>query len=701
MYIDVVYEVAARSVKTGGRVFMVLFLLLGYAPATQGQDWRVEAEARIEAHRMADFIFDIKDANGTPIEGATVQVEMQRHAFKFGTAVQAAWVRDEPRALLASGDLDLGEKLSAFRVPLDAPQGAVIASAHLQFTADKDNQEQATALTIWASVEGDAPDFDLAGISSRPRTAASVAWTVPPWMMQEESGPAQRSPDVTSLVQEVVDQAGWQAGQHIVFILDGSGKRSARTFDKDPQVAPQLVLTVAGEEKNARVSRLIDDAEETGSDFFGDDANRYRSELVQLFNYAAPGNALKWRPWEGDPAVAEGTLAWLASRNIPVRGHAMIWSSWRWDAIPVDVEERQNEPEFVRRRAADHVKTIAETYAGRVPEWDVVNEPLHETDLEDIIGFDERLNWFQLARAGAPNARLFVNDFDILEGPAKVQAYKTLITDLINAGAAIDGVGMQGHFLGQPPTAEQLVTRLASLAELGLPLQITEFDMNNSWSSEQQAAFMEEVLVASFAEPAMTAFNMWGFWDGNHWLGNAPLFAGDWTLKQSGAVWKDYVFNRWWTDEEVITDATGTAELRAFKGDYKLTIHYKGHTDSLEVSLPFQQTIDWTLPGVSVANESDQAVETGLKSSIYPNPASGIAHFVVDISAVSEVQLELFDVLGRQVWQHTSASLAPGTHRFMIPDQAGLMANGLYMARVTAVSSGETFVNTLPLMYMR
>ncbi|MBK8504357.1 MAG: endo-1,4-beta-xylanase [Saprospiraceae bacterium] len=49
--------------------------------------WRDEASRRIEDLRKKDLVVKVQDANGNPIKGATVKVEMQKHEFGFGSAV--------------------------------------------------------------------------------------------------------------------------------------------------------------------------------------------------------------------------------------------------------------------------------------------------------------------------------------------------------------------------------------------------------------------------------------------------------------------------------------------------------------------------------------------------------------------------------------------------------------------------------------
>lgn len=51
--------------------------------------WRKDALARIEKHRKGDMIVEVVGADGKPLKNAEVSVQMQRHAFEFGNAVNS------------------------------------------------------------------------------------------------------------------------------------------------------------------------------------------------------------------------------------------------------------------------------------------------------------------------------------------------------------------------------------------------------------------------------------------------------------------------------------------------------------------------------------------------------------------------------------------------------------------------------------
>ncbi len=52
--------------------------------------WRKAAQQRIEKYRMAPFTIRVINAEGKPVKNALVHIEMTRHAFAFGSAVDAS-----------------------------------------------------------------------------------------------------------------------------------------------------------------------------------------------------------------------------------------------------------------------------------------------------------------------------------------------------------------------------------------------------------------------------------------------------------------------------------------------------------------------------------------------------------------------------------------------------------------------------------
>ncbi len=113
------------------------------------------------------------------------------------------------------------------------PQGAIITKASIQFATKSEDQSTGYSnLNIKGELSGDAAIFieENKNISNRVQTDASVIWEPAEWLIQGESGDRQRTPDLSVLLQEIIDQNSWQNGNAIAFIITGEGTRSAHNF---------------------------------------------------------------------------------------------------------------------------------------------------------------------------------------------------------------------------------------------------------------------------------------------------------------------------------------------------------------------------------------------------------------------------------------------------------------------------------------
>jgi hypothetical protein len=147
---------------------------------------------------------------------------------------------------LTSSDLEMTLEGSIQTVGMrfnlvDIPEGATITNANIQFQTDEINSEPST-LTIEGEASDNALTFTSASgnITSRARTASSVEWTPAPWLTVGEAGPDQQTADISTVVQEIVDQPGWTSGNSIVIIITGTGKRVADSYNGTATGAPLL-----------------------------------------------------------------------------------------------------------------------------------------------------------------------------------------------------------------------------------------------------------------------------------------------------------------------------------------------------------------------------------------------------------------------------------------------------------------------------
>lgn len=124
---------------------------------------------------------------------------------------------------------------------VNIPQGAVITNAYIQFQADEVSTV-ATSLVIRGEDADTAAAFTTANsnVSSRASTDATVHWTPAAWSTVGAAGLDQRTPDLSGIVQEIVDRGGWSALNNMVFVVTGSGTRTAESFEGTGAGAPLL-----------------------------------------------------------------------------------------------------------------------------------------------------------------------------------------------------------------------------------------------------------------------------------------------------------------------------------------------------------------------------------------------------------------------------------------------------------------------------
>lgn len=133
------------------------------------------------------------------------------------------------------GQQSVGLRMSGLQVP----KGATVTLAQVVFTADETDDESSD-LVICGLAEDDALTFDAGPWSLRDRdyTVASVGWIgVRAWTSVSTE---YVSPDLSRIVQEIIDRDGWQAGNGVALVISGSGHRTAESFEGNSELAPRL-----------------------------------------------------------------------------------------------------------------------------------------------------------------------------------------------------------------------------------------------------------------------------------------------------------------------------------------------------------------------------------------------------------------------------------------------------------------------------
>ncbi len=122
---------------------------------------------------------------------------------------------------------------------VNIPAGATITNAYLQFNA-KESDSDASSLSIHAQLTPSSPPMDITPywLSGQTSTIASVAWQAPAWTF----GNIYPTPNISTVIQELVDLNGFNENSSITIIITGTGSRTAHSYDGDPTKAATLVI---------------------------------------------------------------------------------------------------------------------------------------------------------------------------------------------------------------------------------------------------------------------------------------------------------------------------------------------------------------------------------------------------------------------------------------------------------------------------
>jgi endo-1,4-beta-xylanase len=263
--------------------------------------------------------------------------------------------------------------------------------------------------------------------------------------------------------------------------------------------------------------------------------------VVEQFNQVSPENDLKWQLIHPEPgpdgydwAPADAFVEYGVKHDMYIVGHTLVWHGQtpRWvfqgDA-PVEGDEQAardqppqaqgqgagpgqgNQPGERRRRRGgfggggfgftgpratreqllermrDHIHAVVGRYKGKIHAWDVVNEALADGGQEvlrdslwrQIIGDDFIAKAFEYAHEADPDAILRYNDYG-LENPTKRAKLIKLITQLKEQGVPVMAIGTQTHVSASSPSYEEMDRALTEMASLGLPIHVTELDVNTA-----------------------------------------------------------------------------------------------------------------------------------------------------------------------------------------------------------------------------
>jgi len=334
------------------------------------------------------------------------------------------------------------------------------------------------------------------------------------------------------------------------------------------------------------------------------DLKQYKEKFLENFNSAVTENAVKWGNMEREKGkvnynVVDGILEWTTANHIPLRAHNIFWG------VPNFVQPwlKELDDQELKQTLQNRAETLAARYKGRFAEYDLNNEMIHGNYYEDRLG-PEITKWMaEWVHNGDPDARLYLNDYDIATGK-KLPEYMAHIRALLGQGVPIAGIGVQGHLHAETFDRYELKRSLDSLAIFQLPICITEFNMPGQRSKymndrtlkmtaeeeAQNATELVDFYRICFAHPAVKGILMWGFWERANWIPVSSMYRADWTATPTADAYRNLIFNEWMTKESGKADRKGNYTTSAFYGKYRITAGDVTRTVDFDQAM----TIDFT-----------------------------------------------------------------------------------------------------------
>lgn len=464
-------------------------------------------------------------------------------------------------------------------------------------------------------------------------------------------------------------------------------------------------------------------------------SSEYTRYMVKYWNQVTPGNDGKW----GSVQPAQNYFNWsnldkiynyVTSKGLLYKHHCLVWGQQQPGWITALDQPAQ------RAAVENWIKLVGERYP-KMDYVDVVNEPIRApAEYRAALGGDGATGWdwvitsFELARKYcAPGTKLLINEYNVLQDNAITSQYISLINILVSRGL-VDGIGIQGHyfeFRSDTRSTNQYVYSITTLkanleriAAVGLPIYITEFDIDEPDDAVQLAQY-QIYFPLFWNQPAVKGITFWGYIEGDVWTSHPYTYL----LKANGTErpvmpWlRDYIKK---PISPLLVGPNGTlGELRnplllwhstALADSYRVQLSTaRAFTsiamDTIVADTTFQlgklaanSRFYWRVSALNTYGSSEFSApawfETGVQSSVeeaparspelfelaqnYPNPFNPATTISFDLPENEVVKIRVYDLLGKVVATLHEGKLAAGYHKFTFSGTD--IPSGVYFYRV-------------------
>jgi len=289
-------------------------------------------------------------------------------------------------------------------------------------------------------------------------------------------------------------------------------------------------------------------------------SNRVSDNYTTYWNGVTAENACKWGMveatrgrynWQG----ADAAYNYAKERNMMFRYHAGVWASQfpQWLLTLTTAE--------ARAEVTRHLTAIAERFP-LADQIDLLNEQLfkHQKDnqrFRELLGgpgtTENDYAWqiwlFEQGRKVFKNTKLVLNDYG-LEGDTKAIKAQLELFKVLRDRGLVDGFGTQAHaFNVDKPAADTIKASLDLMASAGLPVFVTELDMNGGVKGRQTSDSLQLISYKKsfpvfWEHPAVAGITLWGYVSGTTWMNGTGIVSRE-GVENPSMVWlKEYMTER-------------------------------------------------------------------------------------------------------------------------------------------------------------